>query len=92
MIVTNKHDTATGIVEVSAEVDFEIPKAGDTIHIYGTAIVLKQDMKVGLDFTYNEETRKYQAVPLRTTDGTNRLCFYADGFSWRPGEYFTAKK
>ncbi|MHC4103992.1 MAG: hypothetical protein ACYSR9_03560 [Planctomycetota bacterium] len=86
--ITGIQDTATGPVTVTAEIDFDVPKAGDTLNIYGHEYTLKKDMRLGVDITYNEELGKYEGVPKRTTDGKNNLVFYGDRFSWRKGEYY----
>lgn len=88
MKYTNTGKTICNEVTVEANVDYDVPKAGDTLVIYGHRITLKSDMKIGITFAYDKDAKTYTGAPTVTLDGTNRYCWYADGYSWRPGEYF----
>ena len=84
--ITATKPTGTGAVTVSAEIDYEIPLKGDTIFSSGFPFKLLSDMKMGIDFDFNEETRKYEGSPAR--DHLGNIVFYGESVSWRKGEYF----
>ncbi len=89
--------TSTGIVTVSVETTYYVPRKGDTIYSSGHACKLTEDLKPRIDFTYNGE--KYVGEAMRTKDGSNRIVFIGkaqcsacpDGegdFTWRVGESY----
>ena len=84
--ITATRPTGTGAVTVSAEINYEIPQKGDTIFSSGFPFELFSDMEMGIDFAYNEETRKYEGEPKR--DHLGNIVFYGESVSWREGEYF----
>ena len=85
---TKTSTTATGPVTVEATTTYKTPRKGDSLFIYGTKIVLAEDMMLAVEFSYNEELKKYEGSPKKTIEGTPRLVFYGSGYSWRFGEYF----
>jgi hypothetical protein len=66
------------------------PKAGDTINVYGTEIVLSEDMRPGTDWLWDKSKGEYIPSPRMTSESTPRPVYYADGYSWRPGEWFAS--
>ncbi len=78
----------TGDVTLSVELDFDIPKKGDTLYIYGYKIVCTEDAKLRFEWSYNKTAQKYTAKPMKTKNEKNELVFGVDGYSWRPSEYF----
>jgi hypothetical protein len=80
--------TSTNDFTITAEVPYYVPQAGDTIYISGNAIVLTENMKPRHMLTYSKERGIYNGEPMKTTDGTNRVVFQADGFTWRQGDDF----
>lgn len=95
---TTTQDTGTGPVTVSTEVGFPVPSKGDTLNIFGHEILV-EDIKVGIDFDFDETARKYTGKVRRTTDGTERIVFWVKpagssrfDHTWREGEFFTRKE
>jgi len=93
--MTGSKETSTGTVTISVDVDFYVPRKGDTLHVYGTDIVLTEDMKPGVAVDYDGE--KYVGSPLMTEETEPRLVFqgkgligsHSTGFTWRKGEAIT---
>lgn len=83
---TGTQETATGTVSASIEVEFEVPRKGDTLYIYGHRHTLGEDMTPRIECTYDGE--QYQGEIMRTKEGTNRVVFIGDGLTWREGEAF----
>ena len=86
---TYTQPTGTGNVTVSIDVDYYVPRKGDTICIFGHDVVLDEDMHIGADVTYNEEEKRYEGKPMLTKDGRDLPVFYGNGHSWRNGEGYT---
>lgn len=95
---TSTCETSTGSVTVSVEVDYYVPRKGDTIYVSGHACKLTQDLKPRVELDYDGD--RYVGKVMRTTDGTNRVVFigYAecidfpiygeDFYTWREGESY----
>ena len=78
----------TGDVTLSVEINFDIPKKGDTLYVYGYNIVCTEDAKLCFEWDYDKAAQKFTAKPKRTKNEKNELVFGVNGYSWRPSEYF----
>jgi hypothetical protein len=73
--------------EVTAVTNYDIPRKGDTIYSYGFEFVLEEDMKMRIDWDFDQDTKKY--IPKPMTDGNGNIVFIGQDITWRKGESFT---
>ena len=86
MITTTTKPTGKNDVTVSLEINYNTPKKGDTLAHGHT---LQNDMTLGIKFDYDHNKGIYTGTPLFTDEVTPRAVFFADGYSWREGEFYT---
>lgn len=96
---TRTKETAANTVIVEVEVDYDVPRKGDTINCYGSQITIKEDMKPRIEFEWDDEAKEYKGSPMLTIEPEPRIVFAANGaglddcwhgaYSWRSGEAFT---
>lgn len=89
----NTRDTGTGQVTASIEVDYYVPRKGDTL---GQGITATEDFNIGVEVKW--DGKKYVGSPVITEDGYERPVFYGKVsipdyvkgehiWSWRKGEF-----
>jgi hypothetical protein len=75
---------------LTVEVDYKVPGKGDELRIFGTSIILTEDMVPKADYIFVDGKYKVQAALGKSGSNFGNIVFVGNGYTWRKGEFFKA--
>jgi len=77
--------TSMGTLRKTVDVDYYVPRKGDTLKLWGVRVKLTKDLRPRIKVGWDGE--KYVGSIMRTNDGLDKVVFAGgDGLGWRQGE------